>query len=240
MTDAEGLLLITGGSRGLGAALCDLYRERGWRVAELSRSAPHPYSVRLDLSDPPAADEVMAASFASVADVDVPEVLAIGNAGVLGPVGPVDRSPRPDLCSNLEVNVVSAILFARRFVKVFQGHRCPKTFVNISSGAAVHAHAGWSLYCAAKAALEHYVRTLAEEQAERAHPIRAFSVNPGVMDTAMQAAVRSGSDDDVPGLEHYRQLWREGRLTAPEAVAVRIAALVERRPEPGETYAASP
>jgi len=234
------LAIVTGGSRGLGAALCELYSERGWHVLEFSRSAPHPYSVRLDLSDPQTTDRIIAESLASLEPANVSEVVAIGNAGVLGPVGPVTHSPPADLCANLDVNVLSAILFARRVVGSFQRHRCEKTFVNITSGAAVRAHAGWSLYCAGKAALEHYMRAVALEQTRYDHPFRAYSVNPGVMDTAMQAEVRDASDDDVPGLQRYRRLHTEGRLAAPADVAARIAAIVDSRPRPGEVYAASP
>jgi NAD(P)-dependent dehydrogenase (short-subunit alcohol dehydrogenase family) len=235
-----GLAIITGGSRGLGAALCDLYRERGWHVVEFSRSAPHSYSVPVDLSDPQAAAHVFAKTFAALAASSPPEVVAISNAGVLGPVGPVEHAPWVEIRANLEVNVVSAILFARQLAAAFQDHRCPKTFVNISSGAATKGRAGWSLYCAGKAALENYVRAVALEQAARAHPFRAISVNPGAMDTAMQAAVRSSSARDFPELERYLRLYREGRLAPPSSVASRIAEIVASRPESGGVYLASP
>jgi NAD(P)-dependent dehydrogenase (short-subunit alcohol dehydrogenase family) len=234
-----GLAIITGGSRGLGAAFCDLYRERGWHVVEFSRSAPHSYSVPIDLSDPEAAAHIFAKTSAALATSSPSEVVAISCAGVLGPVGPVEHAPQVEVRANLEVNVVSAILFARQFVAAFQDHRCPKTFVNISSGAATRGRAGWSLYCAGKAALESYVRAVALEQAARAHPIRAISVNPGAIDTAMQAAVRNSSAKDFPELEHYLRLHREGRLAPPSSVASRIAEIVASRPEPGRAYSGS-
>ena len=59
------LALITGGSRGLGAALCAEYRGKGWQVVEFSRTAPHPFSVRVDLADPPRTVEVFTAAFAT-------------------------------------------------------------------------------------------------------------------------------------------------------------------------------
>lgn len=235
-----GLAIITGGSSGLGAALCDLYRGRGWRVVEFSRSAPHSFSVQLDLADPQAAVDGFAAALASAAASGASEVVAISNAGVLGPAGPVEHSLPVDIRANLEVNVVSAILFARQFVAAFQDHDCPKTFVNVSSGAATKGHAGWSLYCAGKAALENYVRAVALEQAARAHPISAISINPGVMDTAMQAAVRSSSAQDFPELERYVRLYREGRLALPSAVASHIAEIVASRPKAGGVYSARP
>lgn len=234
-----GLAIVTGGSRGLGAALCDLYREQGWRIVEFSRSAPHFFSVRLDLSEPQDAAKLFGEALESLAVLDAPEVVAINNAAVLAPVGPVERSSPAEIAAHLDVNVLSSILFARAFVAAFQEHDCPKTFVNISSGAATKGYAGWSLYCAGKAALENYVRAVALEQAARAHPIRAISVNPGVMDTAMQAAVRGSSVGDFPALERFLRLHREGRLASPSLVASRIAEIVRSRPEPGGVYSVS-
>ncbi len=233
-----GLAIVTGGSRGLGGALCDLYREQGWRVVEFSRSAPHPFSVELDLSDVRKVTEVFTREFESLAGLDVSEVVAVSNASLLGPVGPVERSTPEDIIGHLHANVVSAILFARAFAGAFQDHTCPKTFVNISSGAASRGLAGWSLYCASKAALENYVRAVALEQEDRPHPIRAISVNPGVMDTVMQEEVRTSRPEDFPEVERYDRLHREGQLAAPSTTASRVVELVESRPRPGEVYSA--
>ena len=219
--------------------MCEEYRSREWVVVEFSRSAPHPFSVRLDLSDPSAASEVFAGTLGPLALETWEEVVAISNAAVLGPVGSVENAHPDDIGTNLDTNVVSAILFARAFVSAFQGHACPKTFVNISSGAAAKGYAGWSLYCASKAAMENFVRSVALEQSARRHPIDAISVNPGVMDTDMQAAVRAASIEDFPALNRFLGLYRDGLLNAPVAVAARIADVVLSRPEPGGVYAVS-
>lgn len=228
--------IVTGGSRGLGAALCELYAGQGWRVVEFSRTAPHAFSVRADLGEPWRAAQVFDETLSSFVGLEFSEVVGIGNAAVLGPVGPVERTSAQEVAAHLQVNVISAILFARAFVAVFQTHRCTKTFVNISSGAASGGVAGWSLYCCSKAALENYVRAVAREQSSRPQPIRALSVNPGVMDTAMQEVVRGSEPEDFPALERFLQYQRDGLLTNPDVVASQIAELVESRPEPGEVY----
>jgi benzil reductase ((S)-benzoin forming) len=226
------LALITGGSRGLGAALCNEYRGRDWNVMEFSRSGP---GIRLDLSDTATAAEVFADTFAQVSSFEVDEIVVINNAAVLGPVGSVANAPPAEIASHFDTNIISAILLARAFIGAFQERDCLKMFVNISSGAAVKGHAGWSLYCASKAAMENFVRTLALEQESRRYPIRVFNVNPGVMDTSMQAEIRAASVEDFPELERFVGLKLGGRLSQPELVAARIADLVESRPEPGTT-----
>jgi benzil reductase ((S)-benzoin forming) len=233
------LAIITGGSRGLGAALCEEYGSRGWQVLEFSRSAPFDFSVELDMSDLERVAVVVAEALESEAARGCSEVVGISNAAVLGPVGPVTRASPAAIAKHVDTNVTGAILFARAFVSAFEHQACAKTFVNISSGAAVKGHAGWSLYCASKAAMDNFVRALALEQATSEHPVRAIGVNPGVMDTGMQAAVRQSSPKDFPEVERYIRLQRQGMLAEPRVVAQRIARIVESRPEPGDVYPVS-
>ena len=232
------LVVVTGGSRGLGAALCEHYLAAGWRVVEFSRGAPHAYSVAADLSRPEQAATVFAQALARWDAVPLDEVAAFNNAAVVEPVGPVDRSSVEAIAGHVAVNVTSGILFARAFVAAFQDHDCPKAFVNVSSGAATRGVAGWSLYCATKAALENFVRAAALEQGARPHPISMLSVNPGVMDTDMQATVRNASKEDFPTVERFIRYEKEGVLVPPARVASRIADLVASRPEAGGVYSA--
>lgn len=227
-----GLALITGGSRGLGAALCDEYRSRGWDVMEFSRSGP---GVHIDLADTCDAADVFAGAFEELSAFAVDEIVVISNAGMLGPVGPIEHVAHEDIASHINVNVVSAILLARAFIAAFQDRDCPKTFVNISSGAAAKGHAGWSLYCASKAAMENFVRAMALEQERQPHPICAINVNPGIMDTAMQAEIRAARLEDFPERERFVGFKLGGRLSQPDVIAMRIADLVASRPEPGGT-----
>lgn len=233
-----GIAIITGGSTGLGAALCEEYLARDWQVVEFSRRAPHPYSVKLDLADLHQAARVFGATFESLASHACDEVVAINNAAVLGPVGPSAFADPTEVARSVDVNVTAGVLFASEFIRVFQLRECAKTFVNISSGAAVKAHPGWSLYSAGKAAMEHYGRVLAAEQDQHDSPVRVFSVNPGIMDTGMQAEVRSAKPEDFPELDRFIGYRDDGLLVPPRDVATRIADLVAARPESGATYSA--
>lgn len=229
----RGLVIVTGGSKGLGAALCEEYQQRGWSVVEFSRSAPHGFSVPLDLSDTVTAERSFVQTFETLGSAESMEVVAFNNAAVLGPVGPVDGLAPEEIAMHVRTNILAAILFTRCVIRAFQHWGCPKTFVNISSGAAWKGSAGWSLYCASKAAMENFVRAVALEQSSRPHPIRAISVNPGVMDTGMQAGIRGTRSEDFPARERYVRLMEDGRLASPAVVAGEIADLVASRPEPG-------
>jgi NAD(P)-dependent dehydrogenase (short-subunit alcohol dehydrogenase family) len=75
--------------------------------------------------------------------------------------------------------------------------------------------------------VEHFVRTLAVEQAATAHPLRAINVNPGLIDTAMQAAIRASSAEDFPAVGMFIQRKAAGELRPPEVVAAAIARMVD-------------
>jgi benzil reductase ((S)-benzoin forming) len=234
------LALVTGGSAGLGRALCERLVAEGHRVVEFSRSAPHPFSVRVDFSSPLAAAKTLQHTLQPLALEPWDEVLAVANAGTLSPIGPASRQDPAALLACMGTNFDSAILFMSQVVAQFQAHPGRKVVANISSGAALKGLAGWSLYCAAKAGLENFVRALAAEQASKPHPLRAVSIDPGVMDTAMQAAIRAADPRDFPEVARFVRRRDEGELRDPADVAaavLRIAGLPGL--EPGVRYVAA-
>jgi len=231
------LALISGGSRGLGAALCAHYVALGYEVVEFSRSAPHPYSVRLDLADPRAMAPTLDAALQPLAARAWDEIVAIGNAAVLGPIGPASRQAAADIAAHVDTNVTSGILFLARIAAAFRAHGGRKVMINVSSGAATKGYDGWSLYCASKAALENFVRAMAAEQAREPHPFRVASFSPGVIDTDMQAGIRAAAPEDFPDVGRFVGLKDNGALRPPAVVAAalaRVAALPAL--EGGRTY----
>ena len=221
------LAILTGGSRGLGLALCETLAERGYRVLEFSRSAPHAYSARIDLSSPSDSHRVVASAIASFDGQHIEELLVINNAGTLEPIGPASRKEPTAILANLNTNFASAILVLTEIVAHFQATACRKVLANISSGAAVKGYAGWSLYCAAKAGMENYIRALALEQQREPHPFIPVNVDPGVIDTEMQALIRSSSASDFPEIERFVKRKEQGALVAPVKVAAAVCRILE-------------
>lgn len=220
------LALVTGGSRGLGRALVTLLQAEGWRVVELSRSAPTPDSVRVDLAQPAAVAQAVGAALAGVDPLSITELLVLHNAGTVQPVGPTANKPVAEVIDALNVNLVSGIAFLSAAMAHFQS--CPgrKVVAQITSGAAVRAHAGLSLYSAAKAGMDQFLRVVAVEQARQAHPFRALSLDPGALDTDMQATLRSASPEDYPGAAAFAQRHRDGALGRVDDVAAAVLRLL--------------
>ena len=230
------LAIISGGSRGLGAAIVDLYREKGFNIVELSRSGRTNESIKIDLSKPEDVLKRVPAVFAGFAKQNLEEVIFFNNAGVLPPIGMVSTKETDDILANINVNFTSAILLVREFVIAFQQNACRKTIVNISSGAALSGYHGWSLYCGAKAGIENFIRSVAVEQADQDHPIEALNVAPGIVDTDMQATIRSVTAEDFPMVDRFRGFKENGNLNSPEAIAKAIENLLATGPVTGSRH----
>ena len=208
--------VISGGSRGLGLALVDLFLERGWRVATFSRSETAEISERLRLHgrggtdrlmwrsvDGASADEIRGMAKA-VADrwsrIDV----LVNNAGV-GFDGLLTFMRSDDIDRVLDVNLRGAILLTQACVKNMV-RRGMGSVVNISSVNGVRGHSGVSVYSATKAALDGMTRSLARELGPR--NIRVNSVAPGYFESDM---VKELSDDATARIRRRTPLGRLAR-----------------------------
>lgn len=199
------LFIITGGSRGLGQALCEQFKARDYKILEFSRSSPHEYSIRADLADSEQSRLTVANAIESIDSSLLEELIVVSNAGTLEPIGPTSSKSYSDLIKNMNTNFVSAVLVLTEVIARFQAAAYRKVIVNISSGAALKGRAGWSLYCAAKAGMENFIRSLALEQQAGPQPFIPINIDPGVIDTEMQALIRATSPEDFPDVELFIQ-----------------------------------
>jgi NAD(P)-dependent dehydrogenase (short-subunit alcohol dehydrogenase family) len=248
------LLIITGGSKGLGLALCDVYLAAGWRVLDISRSGNTSRSVgaadtvesavvadtvetaetaesalhmTVDLADLDAAWADLEQKMAELAAQPWEQVMLINNAGRVTPVGPVSGLDDAQIVENLTINMLSGIRIIACFARHFYALNKPKMVVSLSSGAASKAYFGWSLYCAAKAGMENFMRAFAIEQTQVPHPFTCITFGPGVVDTDMQADIRHSTIQDFPDLPRFLELKQRGQLRSPASVAQVLYALCD-------------
>jgi benzil reductase ((S)-benzoin forming) len=128
----------------------------------------------------------------------------------------------------MNTNYVSPVLVLAEIIARFQAATCRKVIVNITSGAALKGRAGWSLYCAAKAGMENFIRSLALEQQTEPQPFIPINIDPGVIDTEMQALIRATSPVDFPDVERFIQRKNQGLLMPPEKVAAAVIRILEQ------------
>lgn len=222
--------IITGGSRGLGAAFVRAFTDKNHRVYAISRSKPaDPCEwIEADLSDAEQTENSMNQVFETVEPGDLSSLVLINNAGVLGPIGQIEQADRSQITTNLSTNLNAPAILTSRFIEQSQQLAIPKWILNITSGAASNPYDGWSLYCAAKAGLDLFTRCVAKEQARAEHPVSIVNINPGVMDTRMQALIRKSSEDQFPTLQRFLNLYEENQLTPPETIANEVIKALEQ------------
>jgi NAD(P)-dependent dehydrogenase (short-subunit alcohol dehydrogenase family) len=214
--------LVTGASRGLGAALARRLAEKGARVVLVARhrepldavvhsireAGGDAYALAADVADKRAVYPLAGAAAELVGPVD----LLIHNASELGPT-PL-RLLLDTECEDLERVVSVNLVGPFRLTKAIAGSMALRgrgTIVHVSSDASVNAYSGWGAYSASKAALDQLGRVLAVELAP--HGVRVLSVDPGDMNTAMHRAAMPDADP--------------ASLAEPDDVAARIVRMLE-------------
>jgi len=243
--DGNGLriALVTGTTRGVGAAVVERLLERGWSVIGLAR---HPAAFEHDryrhLSMDLAEAGTLAATIerevgASLSDGHWARIGLVNNAATSGVLGPIESTDPSVLLRHAAVNwVAPAWLIA--FVLSRTPPQVPLRIVNVSSGAAVQAFPGLSDYCASKAALRMAGMVAAAEldsplRLAPARPDTAIlSYEPGTVDTAMQEEARSRSLDEYPWGRLFRDFHANGVLVPPAAPAREIVDFLERDGHP--------
>ncbi len=179
----------------------------------------------LDLSDL-AQVEKRASDFFKVKANKTDRLILINNAGMLGHVAFIGEQQANHYAATFAVNTLAPIVLCEAFVKEFQELEAEKIIFNISSGAANKDIEGWAAYCASKSALDRFTTVCAQEQTHKKQPIQAYSVSPGVIDTAMQAEIRRASKEKFPALDRFLSLHQDGELLPATAAARKLILLL--------------
>ncbi len=235
MTDA--LVWITGASSGIGAALAGSVPFADARVIDISRSGGTPGTEHLpaDLSDPAAWAAVEAHLHAQLGSFDGSTVVFVHNAGTLTPVGYAGEVDSSAYRAQVLLNAASPPVLGHAFLAALasSGFQGRAHLLMLSSGAGKKPYEGWSAYCAGKAALDLWVRTVGAEQATRGNRCRVVAVGPGVVATGMQELIRHADAHDFPDVERFVGLYEQDELSEPAEAAQRIWGLLDRELENG-------
>jgi NAD(P)-dependent dehydrogenase (short-subunit alcohol dehydrogenase family) len=230
------VVLLTGASRGLGAAAARSAAELGADVALMARSAGDLEEVASEIRDAGGKALVVVGDVSLAGDCRraVAETVEhfgrldglVNNAGILGPIGPLAEADVEGYEKNWAVNVLGPLLMAREAIPYLRQSK--GRILNVSSGAAVHAVEGWGAYCLAKGAVNQLTRMIAAEEPD----VTAISFRPGVVDTEMQVLIREQGGEGMPEEVHDRfvRYHQEGQLLPPEVPGCVLAALVLQAP----------
>ncbi len=234
------LTLITGASRGLGAAMAAQCLQPGDTVVGVSRGS-QPRLAELatqqgavwiewlyDLAAPADAAAQMAGWLAAPASQSFASMTLINNAAALVPPGPLQNQAVAELARAVRVGLEATLVLTAVFLDATRDATVPRRVLNISSGLGRRAMAGSAAYCAVKAGMDHFTRALALEQAALPNGARVVSLAPGVIDTDMQVQLRSADPAGFPDHGRFVQLQAQGQLDSPAQAAAKVLEWLSR------------
>jgi NAD(P)-dependent dehydrogenase (short-subunit alcohol dehydrogenase family) len=178
------VVLITGGSRGIGLACAQRFVTQGDRVAVTYNSSPPPeglFAVKCDVTDPESVDAAFKAVEAEFGPVEV----LVSNAGITKD-GLLLRMSEADFSTVVDANLTAAYRVAKRATQGMLRARAGR-IIFMSSVVALLGSAGQANYAASKAGLVGLARSLARELGSRSITVNV--VAPGPVETDMTAAL---------------------------------------------------
>jgi 3-oxoacyl-[acyl-carrier protein] reductase len=198
------VVLVTGASRGIGAAAAQALGKAGAAVMLTARDGKRAMEVAQQVTQAGGRASALACDVSRYGAVEqlVGETqrrfgridALVNNAGVIEPIARVADSDPAEWARNIEINVVGAYHAVRA---VLPGMLAAGggTIINISSGAAIRPLEGWSAYCSGKVGLHMLTRAIALET--QGNGIRVFGFQPGTTDTDMQVLIRASGINPV-------------------------------------------
>jgi NAD(P)-dependent dehydrogenase (short-subunit alcohol dehydrogenase family) len=224
-------IIITGGSRGLGLAIAQDAAALGANVVMFARSADLLTQEAQYIRDGGGSALAVPGDISQLADCKrlVEKTMSnfgridsiVHNAGVLEPIAPIGEADPALWQQNLMVNLLGPMMLTQAALPYLRQNR--GRVIHISSGASTYAIGGWSAYCSTKGGLNQFSRALAIEE----ELVTSIAVRPGVVDTEMQALIRTMGAEGMPeeAYERFLRLKDNGELLPPEVPGGTLAVL---------------
>jgi NAD(P)-dependent dehydrogenase (short-subunit alcohol dehydrogenase family) len=226
------LALVTGASRGLGAAIARRFAAEGAELILVARTVggleetddavraagSHATLVPLDIADFAALDRLGGAIFERHKRLDI----LVANAGILGSLSPLGHIEPKEWQRVIDVNLTANWRLIRSLDPLLRASPAGRA-IFVTSAAAQAPRAYWGAYAVAKAGLEHLVGIYASEVEQTA--LKVNLVDPGRLRTAMRAQAYPGEDPrTLPLPETVTELFVELAEASSQRHGERIAA----------------
>lgn len=152
------------------------------------------------------------------------QVVFINNAGVIEPISKVLDMPLNQIDISMNVNFKSPLGLAKYLACQTKKIGIEFLIINITTGATTKPTQGWLAYCASKAAVKIALDVL---EIENNH-VKVIHFDPGVMDTDMQAIIRSSPKKNMPNVELFNEFKRNSKLKSTTDIAKIISNLIKK------------
>jgi NAD(P)-dependent dehydrogenase (short-subunit alcohol dehydrogenase family) len=229
-------MIVTGASRGLGAAIAYMAATSGFQVVLTARSKAaldqqaqkieqlggKALAIPGDVSRFEDCKNIIDQTMQTFGRIDA----LINNAAVIEPFGPISGVSPEEWSRHLGVNLLGPMMMCQLAIPYLRPTR--GRMINLTSHAAESALPGASAYSTSKAALNRFSKVLAVEEPD----LTVILLIPGEVDTPMQEIIRTKSkgktDDGI--YQYFVDLYQQGRLLPPEQPAKAVVSLALSAP----------
>jgi benzil reductase ((S)-benzoin forming) len=234
------LYILTGASRGMGAAMAAQLIKPGNTLLCISRKTNDALAAQAkaagvtleqwsqDLAQGEQASVRLAQWLGAQGASAFASAALINNAGVIAHITPLSEAQPADLANALRVGLEAPMQLTASFLHATEKWTAPRKVLNISSGLGRRAMASQAAYCAAKAGMDHFTRCVALDEALKANGAKVCSLAPGVIDTDMQVQLRSADAAAFPDRGNFQGMKDKGQLASPEEAAAKLLAYLAR------------
>jgi NAD(P)-dependent dehydrogenase (short-subunit alcohol dehydrogenase family) len=224
-------VIVTGASRGLGEETAKILAEHGASVVLTARSETDLRRVSQALESAGGTAHALPGDVSQSTDCEriVQETLSrfgridaiINNAGMLHPIASIAEGDPATWAQNIAVNLLGPYYLTHYALPQLRANN--GRVITVSSGSALRPDVGWSAYCAAKAGVNLFMRSVAAEEPT----ITAIAYRPGKLDTPMQATIREDGLAGMPPEIHaqFISFYENGELLPPRESGLPLAAL---------------
>lgn len=217
--------IITGASKGLGKAIASkllMFKQNYVFIisrTEPEASPPNSTFFSYNLSEVAGIPALMHRIFKSIVS-PIDAFHLVNNAGTVTPIGSLDTCDLNEIVQNFNINAIAPTILSACFIKAVKYEKYEKGIINISTGAARTAYYGWASYCSTKASLEMITNCLALENQE----FKIQTYDPGIIDTEMQATLRSQDTKNFPAVDKFISFKENHRLLSVDEAAEKMVA----------------
>ena len=198
-------VLVTGASRGIGAAAARAFADAGARVALVARSREaiaelageigrDALAIPCDVSRYWEVEQAIGAAVDAFGSLDV----VVNNAGVIDPMGALGSTDPEEWAKAVDINL-KGVMHGMRAALAPMVRQGAGTIITVSSGAAHNPLEGWSAYCASKAGA--YMLTQVVDREYRGKGLRVMGLSPGTVATQMQKDIKASGIGPVSQLD---------------------------------------
>jgi NAD(P)-dependent dehydrogenase (short-subunit alcohol dehydrogenase family) len=199
------VVVITGASRGIGAAAARIFAQNGARVALLARTGHDiaalaeeigggAMALTCDVADWVSVQAAAQTVHARMGRLDV----WIGNAGTIDPIARIEEADPTGWAEAVQINLSGVFHGMRAAIPLMKQHG-GGTIITVSSGAAHEPLEGWSAYCASKSGAAMLTRAAHLEEA--ANGLRIMGLSPGTVATDMQIRIKASGVNPISQLD---------------------------------------